>query len=195
MKAKHFIAASLCVLLIHSFVWAVDTYKVDRDHAAVGFAVKHLLIYDVRGNFEEFEGAILLDDKDIAKSSFSGTIKTASINTGHQQRDEHLRSSDFLAAEQHPEITFRSTQIKKVSVGYIAIGILTSRGVSREIELPFTVFGPVRDPWGNHKIGVQARLTVNRLDYGVSWNKSMDNGGLVVANEVEIEIAAEAIKQ
>lgn len=174
--------------------WSADRYKIDPVHTSVGFAVRHLVISKVRGQFNEFSGTILYDEDDITRSSVAITIKAASIDTRHAKRDKHLRSPDFLDAEKFPTITFRSERVEKRGDGLVAVGTLTIRGVSKEVAMPFKLHGKVRDPWGNMRIGAEASLTINRHDYGVSWSDRMDNGGLVVGNEVEISIAAEAIK-
>ncbi|MDA2932176.1 YceI family protein [Nitrospinae bacterium AH-259-F20] len=174
--------------------WSADRYKIDPVHTFVGFAVRHLVISKVRGQFNEFSGTILYDEDDITKSSVAITIKAASIDTRHAKRDSDLRSPDFLDVKRFPTITFRSSRVEKRGEGYVAVGTLTIHGVPREVELPFTLLGTVRDPWGNTRIGVEAALTINRKDFGIVWDGRMDNGGLVVGNKVEITIAAEAIK-
>ena len=173
---------------------SAERYEIDPAHTSIGFAVRHLVINKVRGSFKTFSGEIFYDEKDITKSSVSVTIQAASISTDHQKRDKHLRSPEFFDVERFPLITFRSTRVERRADGYVAVGTLTMHGISREIALPFTLLGRVKDPWGNTRIGVEASLTLNRQDYGVSWSKTMDNGGLVVGNEVRIEINLEAIR-
>src|SRR5262249_52763005 len=128
-------------------------------------------------------------------SSVDVTIKTATINTGNADRDKHLRSADFLDVEKFPDMRFTSSRIEKRGENYVAIGTLTIRGVSREVGLPFNFLGQIKDPFGHIKIGAEASLTLDRRDYGISWSKLMDNGGLVVANEVKIDISFEAVKK
>jgi len=123
------------------------------------------------------------------------TIKTASIDTGNADRDNHLRSPDFFDAAKYPEITFASTRIEKRGDEYVCIGTLTIRGVSREVAIPFRILGVVRDQRGNTRLGVEAGLTINRLDYGVSWSRALEGGGLVVGNDVKIELNVQAIKR
>jgi polyisoprenoid-binding protein YceI len=186
----------LFLLLAAGFAISADTYVVDPAHSNVGFSTKHLVISTVSGNFGQFEGTILFDEKDITKSSVNGTIKTASINTGNADRDKHLKSADFFDVEKFPEITFKSTKVEKAGDGAKVTGTLTIRGVSKEVSFPATVNGPIKDPYGNMKIGLAAGpLTINRQDYGVSWSKKMDTGGLVVSDEVKIQIDAEAGKK
>jgi polyisoprenoid-binding protein YceI len=173
---------------------SADRYEIDPAHTNIGFAVRHLVISKVKGNFKEFSGTILYDEEDITRSSVDVTIKAASINTEHHKRDKHLRSPDFLDVARFPSLSFRSKRIEKRAGGYVAVGTLTIHGVSKEVALPFALIGKVKDPWGNTRLGAEARMTINRHDFGVSWSKTMDNGGLVVGNEVEIDITIEAIK-
>ena len=173
---------------------AADAYTVDNAHASVGFTVRHLVISKVRGRFDTFDAKILIDPADITKSSMQGTIKVASINTDNEKRDKHLRSPDFFDAEQHPEITFLSKRIQKNGDAYVMIGDFTMRGVTKEITLPFTVTEPIVHR-NKTRVGFEAELQIDRQDYGISYNTVADTGGLVVSNEVKIEINGEAIKQ
>lgn len=173
---------------------AADKYAVDPSHSSVGFAVKHMVVSKVKGYFNDYAVNIVYDDKDITKSSVEVAIKMASIDTKAAKRDEHLRSPDFFDAAKYPEITFKSKRIEKSGEGYVAVGDLTMRGVTKEIQLPFTFAGVITDPYGNTRLGLSAATKLNRQDYGVSWSKTLDNGGLVVSDDVEIEIEIEAIK-
>lgn len=186
---------TLFAFLIVGSLFAADIYVPDPAHSNVGFSAKHLVISTVSGKFKDFNATIQFDPADPSKSSFEGTIKTASIDTGNADRDTHLKSPDFFDAEKHPEITFKSSKIEKSGDGYVATGMLTMRGVSKEIKLPFTLSGPVKDPWGNDRIGISASTTINRQDYGVSYSRKMDTGGLVVSDEIKIQIDAEATKK
>ncbi|HEX9652725.1 MAG TPA: YceI family protein, partial [bacterium] len=162
-------------------------------HSSVGFSVKHLVISNTKGEFSDFAGTIMLDENDITKSSLEVTIKTASISTHDDKRDAHLRSADFFDVEKHPEITFKSKKVEKTSAGYQLTGDLTIRGVTKEVSFPFTLVGPVPDPWGGKRLAAQASVTVNRQEFGVSWNKTLDGGGLLVGDEVTINIEVEAV--
>jgi polyisoprenoid-binding protein YceI len=173
---------------------AADKYSADPSHSSIGFAVKHMVVSKVKGDFNDYTVNIVYDDKDITKSSVEVAIKTASIDTKQAKRDEHLRSPDFFDAAKFPEITFKSKRIEKSGEGYAAVGDLTMRGVTKEITLPFTIAGVITDPYGNTRLGLSGGVKINRQDYGVSWSKSLDNGGLVVSDDVEIEIEIEAIK-
>lgn len=173
---------------------AFGQYKVDVAHTSVSFSVKHMVIATVRGSFTNFEGEINYDENDISKWSVKGKIFVDSINTNNSDRDKHLRSADFFDAKKFPYITFESKRFRKEGDGYICTGTLTMKGVSKEIEIPFKILGKVKDPWGKERIGVEASLKLNRQDFGISWSKTLDNGGLVVGNEVQIELSAEFVK-
>lgn len=184
----------LSLLFITSGIQAADKFVADKAHTHIGFTVKHMVIATVPGKFQDYDIEFIFDEKDLSKSSVKATIKTASIFTDDQKRDEHLRSADFFDAVNYPEITFVSNNISKKGDSYVAKGTLTIRGISKEIELPFTILGPINDPWGNTKIGVSAETKINRLDYKVSWNKTLDTGGLVVSNDVNIKLDVEMNK-
>ncbi|MDZ7361072.1 MAG: YceI family protein [candidate division KSB1 bacterium] len=187
---KFFLIFTLC--FITSAGLAQQKFEIDRSHSNIGFTVRHMLVAKVSGSFTDFSGTILYDEKDITKSSVNVTIKTASINTQNERRDNHLRSEDFFNAATDSVITFVSKSVKKSKGGYIAVGDLTIRGVTREIELPFNIIGTIKEPRGT-RMGIEAAMTLNRFDYGVKWDRKLDNGGLVVSNEVQINVAVEAI--
>ncbi len=174
---------------------ADNTYVVDVDHTTVGFTVRHLVINKVRGKFNEFTGTIVYDENDITKSSLQGTIKAASIDTDHARRDKHLRSPDFFDAAGHPEITFKSKSVAKDGDGFVLVGDLTMRGTTKEIHIPFEITGKIKDPWGKMRIGFEATLRIDRQEFGISYSKTMDNGGLIVGNKVNIELIGEAVLQ
>jgi polyisoprenoid-binding protein YceI len=188
---RRFIWCWLAVLALASSAWAADEYKIDPVHSKVGFAVKHMAISTVEGRFTDFNGSILFDDKDPSKSSVSVTIKTSSINTDNTSRDNDLRSPNFLEAEKYPEITFKSKSVEKKGNGYVAHGTLTIKNVSKDVDLAFTLSGPI-DTGRGKAMGAEAGLTINRQDYGVTWSKSLAGGELVVANDVAIRINVEA---
>jgi len=192
MRNKSIILTVLLTFLVSGFAFAGDKYEIDLAHSSVGFSAKHLVISNTKGQFKDFTGVIILDEKDISKSSVNVTIKTASISTANERRDNHLKSADFLDVEKHPEITFKSKSVMKTDDGYRMVGNLTIHGVTKEVTMPFTLVGPV-EAMGT-RIGLEASLTIKRLDYGVSWSKTLDNGGLVVSNEVKITLEVEAIK-
>jgi polyisoprenoid-binding protein YceI len=184
----------LATLCLTPQVFAADIYKPDVSHSLVGFSARHFVITKVRGKFNDFSATITYDEQDITRSSMSGTIKVASIDTDNERRDNHLRSADFFDVEKFPEITFQSKRVEKKDQHYVLIGDLTIRGVTKEIAVPFVVTDKITDPQGKTRIGFEANLRLNRQDFGVSWNKTMDNGGLVVSDTIDIEIIVEAVK-
>ena len=193
MRNRKMLTLLVGLFLFCGSALAADQYKIDPVHSNVGFAVKHMVVNTVHGRFNDWSGNIVYDDKDLAKSSVNVTIKTASINTENSQRDTHLKSPDFLDVEKFPEITFQSKSVEKQTDGFVAHGILTIRGVSRNVDLPFKINGPIKAGDSN-LLGAEASLTINRQDYGVAWSKSLAPGELVVANDVKIDINVEAMQ-
>ena len=183
-----FIIAGLTMPLL------AGNYSNDKAHTSVGFNVSHMVIAKVNGEFKDFEIDLSFDPDNLPASRVSTTIQIASVNTDENKRDNHLRSPDFFNAAKYPVMTFVSDNIQKTTSGYVANGTLTIRGISKKIGLPFTVSGPIKDPSGNTRIGISAQTTINRHDFNVKWSKTMDGGGLVVGNDVEIKISAEFIK-
>lgn len=197
MRKKSFsVTATLWAVLVAVVAGAsaADKYTVDPVHSSVEFSVKHMVITNVKGTFDKFDAVIMYDPENIENSSVDVSIDVSSINTKDDKRDEHLRSADFLDASNHPEITFKSDAIKKKGEGYVAIGTLTIRGVSKKIELPFELNGPVTSPWGQVVLGIEAEFELNRKEYNVNWNKTLDNGGLIAGDDVKVEINLEAKK-
>jgi polyisoprenoid-binding protein YceI len=169
---------------------AADTYKIDGAHTQATFAVKHLLISTVRGDFGKTEGVVVIDDADAARSTVQATIDVASVNTREEKRDTHLKSPDFFDAARFPTITFKSTKVEKAGDGHKVTGDLTIRGVTKSVVL--AVSGPtaeVKDPYGNSKRGISATTKINRKDFGVSYGPNA-----VVGDEVSILIEAELTK-
>ncbi|HDL17922.1 MAG TPA: polyisoprenoid-binding protein [Bacteroidetes bacterium] len=194
MFTKKLTGLILAGLLMIGSAFAGDQYMIDKAHTRVGFAVKHMVLSTVRGDFKEYSGKIYFDENDVTKSTVEGTIQVASINTGDEKRDKHLLSPDFFDVKKYPEITFKSKKIQKQSKNYVMIADLTMHGVTKEVQVPFKVLGIINDPMGNKRIGIEAKFKINRKDYGVSWSKTMDNGGLVVSDDVTIELAFEGVK-
>ena len=196
MFVKRCASLALAVVLtlgLAGSVWSADTYVVDGAHAYVGFTINHLLINRVRGTFNDFTGTIIYDADDITKSSMSGVINAASIDTAHQKRDKDLRGESFFEVDKYPQITFETNRVEAGGDTPILHGILTMHGVSKEVAIPFRITG-IADFAGKIRLGFEARLELNRQDYGISYSRLMDNGGLVVGNEVAIELQGEAIK-
>jgi polyisoprenoid-binding protein YceI len=183
--------------------WAVpaltvaSTWEIDSAHTSAQFAVKHLVISTVRGQLGKVTGTVHLDESDIAKSSVQASIDAAAINTREPKRDQDLRGPDFLDVAKYPTITFTSKKVEKVSDDtYKATGDLTIHGVTKEVVL--TVQGspqPLKDPMGNVKMGGVATTRINRQDFGISWSKSLDGGGLVVGDDVDVTIDVEVVKK
>ncbi len=174
---------------------AVGTYALDPTHTVLGFAVRHMAVSKVRGGFTKFEGTLHVAE-DPADSTVSVTIDASSVDTREENRDNHLRTNDFFDVENHPTWTFTSTAVRPTSASAWKVdGDLTIRGVTRPVTLDANLEGVVQDPYGNHRVGFSAKTTINRDDFGVSFNAVMDAGGLVVAKKVDIEIEAEAVLQ
>jgi len=173
---------------------AADSYAIDITHSSIEFSVKHMMISNVKGTFDTFTGSIMLDPKNIENSSVDISIDVSSVDTRDEKRDNHLRSADFFDSENHPAITFKSDKVTKKGDGYVASGTLVLHGVSKKVDIPFVLNGPIQNPWGQTVIGIELEYKMNRKDYGLEWNKAMDNGGVVVGDEVKIEINLEATK-
>ena len=171
-------------------------YAIDPSHSRIGFSARHAMVTKVRGGFNEFEGSGVLDGEDVTKSSLQVTIKAASIDTRNADRDNHIRSNDFLALDEYPEITFTSTGIEAVGGDkFRANGDLTVRGVTRPVTFDLEFTGTEIDPWGNRRIGVEGSTVINRKDFGVSWNAALESGGILVSENVTLEFEISAVKQ
>jgi polyisoprenoid-binding protein YceI len=197
MPARRLLPALAALVLIGSMplsARAADTYVMDPAHSSIGFSVRHMVISKVHGTFDDFDCSITADLENLENSSVDVTIQAKSINTRNEKRDGHLRSEDFLFAQKYPTLTFRSSAVRKQGDGYIAHGTLTIRGVAKEIDLPFRINGPVTSPGGDKVMGVEIEYTLNRQDYGVNWNRTLDGGGVLVGDEVDIEINLEMKK-
>ena len=171
------------------------TWTLDPAHTRIGFVARHAMVTKVRGSFNEFEGTAVLDGANPANSHAEVTIKAASIDTRNAQRDEHLRSNDFLAMQEHPEITFTSTGARQVDdTTFELTGDLTIRGVTKSVTIPFTFEGAAKDPFGNLRAGFEGSVAINRKDWGVNWNAALEGGGVLVSDRVTLEFEVSAIK-
>lgn len=171
------------------------SWQLDPVHTHIGFAVKHMMVSTVRGQFKQYRGTLNLDPTDFAKSTFEGEIDVASIETGNSQRDDHLRTSDFFDAPNHAKITFKSTGIEPKGEGeFVVSGDLTIRGVTKPIALEVEFHGTSKNPWGKTVAGFSAKGTVNRKDFGVSYNALLEAGGVAVGEKVKIEIEVEVVQ-
>ncbi len=173
-----------------------EVYDIDEGHSLVSFKIKHLGISTVSGNFKNFSGEFEFDEKNISNSKVNATISVKSIDTSVEKRDKHLLADDFFHESKFPEMTFKSKSIKDVKgKNFKIVGDLTMHGVTKEIVLDTTFNGAATDPWGNEKVGFSAEAQLNRQDYGLSYGKLLETGGLVVANSVKISIEIEANKR
>lgn len=174
-----------------------DTWVVDPSHSGAYFSVRHLMVSNVRGEFRDVKGTIEFDGKDVSGIQVQATIDAATVDTREQKRDEHLKSADFFDVANHPTIEFKSKKATPAGDGkFKLVGDLTMRGVTKEVTLD--VEGPtpaIQDPWGNTRIGATATTKLNRKDFGVNWNKSLDAGGVVVGDEVQVTLELELAKK
>jgi len=192
MKTRFAVLAA--ALAAASPALAAETYQFDKSHTTVGFQVRHIFTM-LGGKFQDFSGTIKVDRAKPEASSVEFTIQAATIFTNDPKRDEHLKSPDFFDASAHPTITFKSTSLKANGKdGWLVTGDLTMRGVTKQVTLPVTFLGEGKDPWGNEKMGFETSTTLNRKDYGINWNKALDQGGVLVGDEVKVQISIEANK-
>ena len=170
-------------------------YTLDASHSRIGFQARHAMVTKVRGAFNEFEGTARLDGADPSKSTASIKIKAASIDTRSPDRDAHLRSNDFFAMDEYPEITFQSTSAEQVDEKhYRMTGDLTIKGVTKPVTIDFEYTGNAIDPYGNLRVGFEGSVTINRKDWGVNWNAALEAGGMLVSEKVTLEFDISAIK-
>ena len=185
--------AAVAVLLAPAAAFA-GTWDIDAVHSAVGFKVRHFFT-KVPGEFTDFQGTIDFDPEKPAEAKVNVVIKTASINTNNEKRDNHLRTDDFFSAEKHPEITFKSTEVRKNDDGYEVDGILTIRGIEKAVTLQAEFLGAGPDGSGGTRAGFTATTTIDRKEFGVNWNKTLDHGGALLGDEVAINLDVEAVKK
>lgn len=178
----------LTSILAGGALWA-GTYTVDQAHSHMGFKVKHMMISNVNGKFDTFNGTFEYDEKTKTLKSLNGTVEVKSINTENTKRDDHLRTSEFFSAAEYPEMRF---VLEKVE-GDTAYGKLTIRGVTKEVELEFENNGLVKDPWGNTRVGLALSGKINRFDYGMKYNEILEAGGVAVGETVKINVELEGI--
>ena len=182
-------------VLISAAAFAADSFVIDKNHSEAIFQVRHM-VSRVSGRFDDFGGTINVDRANPSVSSVEFTIKAPSIDTGVADRDKHLRSADFFDAEKYPEITFKSTAIKPSGRKdvYDVTGTFTMRGVTKTITLPVEFLGFIKDPRGNERAGFSTHTTLNRKDYGINWNRALDNGGTLLSDDVDVTVNIEAAK-
>jgi polyisoprenoid-binding protein YceI len=171
------------------------TYVLDPAHTRIGFVARHAMVTKVRGQFNNFEGSGVVDAADFTRSTVTVTIQAASIDTRNEQRDAHLRSNDFLAMEEYPQIAFTSTGIQQTGPTSVELtGDLTIRGVTNSVTIPFEFEGAATDPYGNLRVGFEGSAVINRKDYGITWNAALETGGVLVSDKITLEFEVSAIK-
>jgi polyisoprenoid-binding protein YceI len=170
-------------------------WQVDPVHSSVAFAVKHMMITTVRGQFSDFDGALDAAEDDPSNSHAWGRVRVASIDTGNADRDAHLRSPDFFDVERYPEMRFETTRIQHVEGGHYRVaGDLTIKDQTREVEVDANVEGAAEDPWKNERVGISIRGMINRTEFGLTWQQALETGGLLVGEEVQILIDVSAVR-
>jgi polyisoprenoid-binding protein YceI len=189
------ILTTVAAVLFAVSAFAADNFIVDKNHSEATFQVRHL-VSRVSGKFDDFAGAISVDEANPAISSVEFTIKTPSIDTGVADRDKHLRSADFFEVEKYPEISFKSTSVKATSRKnfFDVTGTFSMHGVTKTITLPVEFLGFVKDPRGNTRAGFTAHTVLNRKDYGIIWNRALDNGSTLLSDDVDVTVNIEAAK-
>ena len=172
----------------------VGDYQFDLAHTTLGFVARHAMVTKVRGRFDDFEGTLHIDEE-LAKSSVRIVIKVNSIDTRQKMRDDHLRSNDFLAMDEYPEIIFESTGVERLGETSAQVsGNLTIRGVTKPVAFEMEYTGSAKDPFGNLRLGFEGSTVINRKDWGVNWNASLETGGVLVSEKVTLEFDVSAIK-
>jgi polyisoprenoid-binding protein YceI len=174
-------------------------WNIDAAHSEIGFSVKHMMITRVRGRFADVAGTLTVDEAEPSNSEVRVEIDAASIDTGQEDRDEHLRSEDFLDVESHPELRFESTRIEGAGLepgtSFTVVGNLTIAGVTKEVELDATYEGGGTDPWGGDRAAFSADTAIDRRDFGLEWNQALETGGILVGNEVRIHLDVQAVRE
>ena len=169
-------------------------WNVDPEHSTIEFRVAHMVVSKTSGRFTDYAGFLDMDAEAGVVTAVEATIKAGSVNTNHEKRDTHLRTADFLDVEHYPTMTFKMKSYKKTTESFTMVGDFTLRGVTKEVTLTGHYNGAAKDPWGNTRAGFSAEGKLNRKDFGMVWNKSLDSGGLVVGDEVQIRLEIECIK-
>jgi len=167
---------------------ATGRYKIDPVHSSINFGIRHVMVAKVRGGFKEFSGSGFFNAEDVSKSELTVVIDAASIETGNPDRDKHLRSNDFFAMEQFPEIRFGSTSFKELGEGRYAVsGELTMKGVTKPVTLELSYTGEATDPYGNRRIGLEGSAVIDRTEWGVNYNAALESGGVLLGEKVSLE--------
>lgn len=170
-------------------------WSIDTAHSEIGFKVKHMMFTNVSGNFEKFDASIETEGDDFSTAKFDFSGETSSITTGNTDRDNHLKSADFFDAEQFPKLTFKSTSFQKIDDSeYKLIGDLSLHGITKQVKLDVEFGGLAKDPWGNTKTGLSATGKISRKDWGLNWNSALETGGVLVGEEVKLNIELQFIQ-
>lgn len=174
---------------------AAGTWVIDDTHTHIGFSTRHAMVAKVRGGFGEFSGSFTIDAENPANSKAELTIQAASIDTKNADRDGHLKSPDFLDAEQFPTLTYVSTDVAVDGDDLVVTGDLTIHGVTKSVVVVWELTGVSQDPWGNTKIGFEGKAKISRKEFGLTWNAALETGGVLVGDEIKLELDVEAAKQ
>lgn len=173
-----------------------ERWEIDSSHSGIHFSVRHLVIAKVRGQFSRWSGALVVPEGDFTRATVEAVIDTSSIETGVADRDTHLKSADFFDVEQHPEARFAATRFEaQGDTGGRLIGNLTIKGITREVALEIERHGRAKDPWGNERAAFSAKTSIDRKDFGLTWNQALETGGVMVGDRVDLEIEIEAVRQ
>ena len=173
------------------------TYSVDASHTRLGFTARHAMVTNVKGNFGEFEGTVVVDAENPANSRADVTIQVASVSTGSADRDGHLRSGDFFDVENHPTWTFRSTAVEDVDRTegtFTLVGDLTIREITKPVRMDLTFVGSAKDPFGNYRAGFEGKAVVNRKDWDLTWNAALETGGVLVSEKIKLDFDVSLVK-
>ena len=188
------LSALTATMLALPSVAAAGDWTLDAAHSQASFSVRHMMISNVRGDFTGISGTVDFDEKKATNTKIDVAIDVATLDTRDAKRDGHLKSPDFFDVAKHPKMTFKSKKIRKSGKNYKVAGDLTIHGVTKPVTLLTTISKPTKSPWGQTVVGVQATTTINRKDFGLTWNKALETGGVVVGEKVEITIDAELVK-
>jgi polyisoprenoid-binding protein YceI len=196
VRLASFLAVPAAAWLLFAQPALASDWEVDASHSQVGFSVRHMMVSNTRGKFTKFAGKVALDDKDVTKSVVDVEIDVSSIDTAEPKRDEHLRAEDFFDAKKFPKMKFKSTQITKSGDKLLVTGDLTIKNVTKPVVLTVEGLSPeVKDPWGGVRRGATATAKINRKDFGLTWNKVLEAGGVAVGEEIAIQLDLELVKK
>ena len=195
MTLRIAVASAALALSASAALAAPQTFVVDKSHSEASFKVRHLL-GRTAGRFTDFGGRVQLDPEKLESSSVEFRIRAASVDTDVEDRDKHLRTADFFDVENHPEIVFRSESIRRAGKNrYDVTGTLSIRGIEKRVTLPVVYYGQTRDPWGSERAGFSTAITLDRKDFGMVWNKALDQGGFLLGDEVWVTLEIEAVRE